>query len=147
MTPQPGFLLECQRIVKKILISNLISTKTGPSYKYRGSSHVLAWNFFFSTESDRKSFWDLLLNEINKNIIPAFSGSSEVINHTGCTGSITDSGNKAFIITKSEIFEIYLYEEETFIYMRLLEEKDPESGKEWISLDIDLVERTPWFLD
>ncbi|MHA2297608.1 MAG: hypothetical protein ACXAEU_07795 [Candidatus Hodarchaeales archaeon] len=151
MTKYPSFFQGCITIVKNILenheVGKSVNMKTGPSYKTRGNSHVISWNFFFSDDKEKETFWGVMLEELDSKIISPVSCSSEVIKHESCKGMIIDSGQRSFEITKSVIYEIYLYKEETFIYLRTLEERDPASSKEWISLDVDLVEKTPWFLD
>ena len=56
-------------------------------------------------------------------------------------------GNKAFLINQAKIWEIYFYENEIFMYARLLLEEslDKNNFKKWISLDIDTVIDSAWF--
>ncbi|MFW9990447.1 MAG: hypothetical protein ACFFD4_00165 [Candidatus Odinarchaeota archaeon] len=151
MINHPPFFQSCLIAVTRVLeeheAGKAVDTKTGPTYKHRGNSHVLSWNFFFKETQGRSKFWEAMVDELENKVLPPVTCSSEVIKHHGCQGTITDSGQRAFEVIRSVIYEVYLYKEETFVYLRMLEERDLSTGKQWISLDVDLIENTPWFLD
>ncbi|MHA2306159.1 MAG: hypothetical protein ACXACU_12290, partial [Candidatus Hodarchaeales archaeon] len=64
------------------------------------------------------------------------------------TGGITDSGTQEFQIIRGKSWEVYLYDPETFIYIRLLNEsRIADPFDKWLSIDIDIVENSAWFAD
>ena len=95
----------------------------------------MAWNFFFDTRGDEEVFWETLTEKIREDTLQKIVNDSEVISHSGCSGEIIDSGKKSFTVNRSVVHEIYQYQEESFIYLRILDETDPLTGKSWISLD------------
>ncbi len=62
-------------------------------------------------------------------------------------GKIIDSGKVSFVVKRAHIWECYFYEPELFLYLRLLEEKDPAKEKTWISMDFDLIKNSAWFVE
>lgn len=112
--------------------------RTGPTIKAIGQSKTLAYNLFLE---ERQELWKTLENTINS----ALSGlKAEIIRLKG-SGTILDLGISAFQVLQSLTWEVYLYDPEDFAYIRLFHEKDPERGTEWLSLDIDYVEKSAWF--
>ncbi len=119
-----------------------LTEKTGPSIKTRGGVFVLSYNFFsINTESD----FQALITAIDS-IIP--KSETEVLVYSSMTGSITDQGQLGFRIEQAEIRDIYSFEEESFCYLRLLiEHSVDKKSRRWISLDVDFIPTSPWFMD
>ncbi len=73
---------------------------------------------------------------------------SELISYTVNKGKILDSTVEAFIIKKGVNYDLYIYDPEIFIYIRLLlESPSKNQSREWISIDIDVIKKSAWFLD
>jgi hypothetical protein len=115
-----------------------LSARTGPTIRVIGQSKTLAYNLFLE---ERQELLKSLENVINS----ALSGlKAEIISLKG-SGTIQDLGISAFQILQSITWEVYLYDPEDFAYIRLFHERDPEKGTEWLSLDVDYVEKSAWF--
>ena len=57
-----------------------------------------------------------------------------------------DTGMQEFQINFGESWDVYLYEPEIFVYIRLLlESKIINPEERWISLDIDVINNSAWF--
>ncbi|MHA2232791.1 MAG: hypothetical protein ACXAB4_09895, partial [Candidatus Hodarchaeales archaeon] len=112
--------------------------RTGPTIKARGQSKTLAYNLFL--DEPRK-----LLKGLKETVDSTLKGlNGEIICLEG-EGVIIDSGITAFQVVQSITWDVYLYDPEDFLYIRLFHEKDPEKGVEWLSLDADYVANSAWF--
>ncbi|UCE13441.1 MAG: hypothetical protein JSV04_14815 [Candidatus Heimdallarchaeota archaeon] len=111
----------------------------------RRQNSVLSWNIFPSELIELKDFYqtleDLITTQI-KNV------KGEIIQSTLARGEITDTGVQEFKIISGKTWDIYLYDPEIFIYLRLLHESRLTQDQDgWISIDIDLVNESAWFCD
>lgn len=109
-------------------------------HHFDNRTEILSFNFYPENVDDTFNSMNRLLEKV----IPFRDG--EIIVHYAENSRILDQKHEAFLIKKSKIFEIYLYELEAFSYIRLLHEKAPK-GNEWISLDIDYIKNCLWFKD
>lgn len=117
-----------------------LSDRTGPTIRVIGQSKTLAYNFFLE---ERQELLKSLENAINSTL----SGlKAEIISLKG-SGTIQDLGISAFQVLQAITWEVYLYDPEDFAYIRLFHEKDPKKTTEWVSLDVDYVEKSAWFHD
>ncbi|MFQ5976662.1 MAG: hypothetical protein ACE5OZ_00870 [Candidatus Heimdallarchaeota archaeon] len=129
-----GLIDAIEAIVKKADLTD----RTGPTIKTRGQSKTLAYNLFLNTP--RK-----LLKSLKEAVDSTLEGlNGEIICLEG-EGAIVDSGITAFHVAQSVTWDVYLYDPEDFLYIRLFHEKDPEKGVEWLSLDADYVANSAWF--
>ena len=133
---------ECQ------MLPHVEPTSTGPTIRSSDHNIALAYNFY----SDfLETIWDTL-GTILEHFIHTFNSKSEFILHNGCSGEIIDSGYHSFHIKQSRIIEAYFYEQELFLYVRVLWESHLQHTKthlpdEWISLDVDVVLKSAWFVE
>ncbi len=73
--------------------------------------------------------------------------NGETIHYELTKGKILDTGIQEFQIDLAKVWDIYLYDPEIFIYVRLLvESKLAQPKNSWISLDIDVITNSAWFL-
>jgi hypothetical protein len=111
----------------------------------RNNNTAVTWNIY-PTDTIKH---DELLVELIKTIEDNFNNIiGEIIKFNITNGSIIDSGNQEFQIIEGQSWEVYLFDPETFIYIRLLNESriaDPLD--KWLSIDIDIVEHSAWFAD
>lgn len=121
-------------------------SKTLPvKIRNRKQNSVLTWNIFPSELIELEEFYqtleDLIFHQI-KNV------KGEIVESTLVRGKVIDAGIQEFEINAGKTWDIYLYEPEIFIYLRLLHESRLTQDQEgWISIDIDLVTESAWFSD
>jgi hypothetical protein len=142
--------------VLKIIIKSIESyltnnyperTRTLPvSIKQRGKNSIITWNVFPDFENNLEEVYNdcqtLLQSELEK------ITDGELLEYNIGNGRILDAGLDAFIIRKGMSWDLYLYQKELLIYIRLLHETSKENPEnEWLSIDIDLIEKSAWFLD
>ena len=114
--------------------------------RHRELNTIISWNLFMDSglENVFLTIEKLIQNQL-KNI------QGELLKYTITNGSITDHTFETFNefrIHRGKNWDVYLYEPETFAYIRLLiESRTDLVDKKWISLDIDLVRKSAWFLD
>ncbi len=111
----------------------------------RNNNTVVTWNIYPKNPAKN----DKLLVELTKTIEENFDNIvGEIIKLNITNGSIIDSGNQEFQIIKGQSWEVYLFDPETFIYIRLLNEsRITDPFDKWLSIDIDIVENSAWFAD
>jgi hypothetical protein len=138
---------------KKILqnlLTNLLEfvksdeRNTGPTIREKNDNLTVSYNIYNNLSinwSEIKKIVETILEA--KDLTPL----GEVITYNGTGGKIIDQGNFSFEVLRSKIWECYFYEPETFFYVRLLWEQDNQqkTTKNWLSLDIDLVDNSAWF--
>lgn len=111
----------------------------------RSNNTTVTWNIYPPDLSKNDKLLVKLAKAINENFNNIVG---EIIKFKIANGSILDSGNQEFQIIRGQSWEIYLFDPETFIYIRLLNESrlaDPI--EKWLSIDIDIVESSAWFAD
>jgi hypothetical protein len=142
--------------ILELLISNLEDfltnkfsdrTKTLP-VKIRQTTNniIITWNVFPEPSHKLGKILKNIKTIINENLDNLKGG--EILRYEISNGSIDDSGSKYFLIKHGFSWDIYLYEPETFIYTRLLHESRIDNQEEeWISIDIDVINKSAWFKD
>lgn len=132
--------------IERIIDSHKLDrSKTLPvNIKTRGNNIIVTWNIY----SEDKPSLNKLFHVITDKIVQILENiEGENIHLVFNTGKIIDTGIQEFQVNFGESWDIYLYEPEIFIYIRLLLESRIGKPKErWISLDIDVVNKSAWFL-
>ena len=116
---------------------------TGPTFRKRENNITLSYNIY-PIETRIEELWTLLHNLLTAKF-KELSKQGEVIMYSTTQGSILDQGIEYFKVQKGTIFECYIYEPESFIYTRLLQEFDVLKKTQWISIDLDGIEQSAWF--
>lgn len=134
---------ECQA-----LLPIIDSISTGPTLRLRGPNITLAYNFYCNSI---KKVWNSL-TDILETFLDTFKSKGEFLIHYGHEGEIIDSGYHGFQIKQSKLIEAYFYEQEVFLYLRVLWEVDPQQSNislqhDWISLDADIILESAWFAE
>ena len=127
------------------VLSKLDIEINGPTFRKTENNMNMSYNIYSRNDSIDK-IWELLQKELKENF-QELSKSGEVISYTSQDGSIKDQGVEYFKVLKANLFECYIYEPESFIYARLLEEYDIIKKNVWISIDVDGIEKSAWFKD
>ncbi len=138
-----SFLQQSTFIEKKITFVRFI----GPTMYHAENAVSLSWNIY-PQRVHINTCYNMIVKEITALFNSYFDG--ELIKYTANSGEIYDQRVKSFLIRKAELFESYWYEIESFVYIRVmieksLDEKVAHALSEWISVDIDIVQRSPWF--
>ena len=129
---------EINSLVKKLQV-NII----GPTFHNRENNITLSYNIH-PLEFDIDQLWNICYNFLEKKF-KELSKTGEVIMYETTKGAILDQGVEYFKVKKANIFECYIYEPESFIYLRILQEYDLLQKKQWISIDVDGIEQSAWF--
>ncbi|MHA2224228.1 MAG: hypothetical protein ACXAC8_03425 [Candidatus Hodarchaeales archaeon] len=109
----------------------------------RKQNTTVTWNIYPKDGTQRDRLFQALSNTIDENLEEL---KGEIIRNKLTNGRILDRGVQEFEIIRGISWEIYLYEPETFIFIRLLNEMSlTPLSKNWISIDIDIVEESAWF--
>ncbi len=109
----------------------------------RKQNTTLTWNIYPTEKIPLNNLLHVLMKTIEENFKNI---KGEIIQFNLSNGKIHDGEVQEFQISTGKIWEIYLYEPETFIYLRLLSESRlAHPDKKWISIDIDIVEESSWF--
>ncbi|MFX0183776.1 MAG: hypothetical protein ACFE95_11900 [Candidatus Hodarchaeota archaeon] len=143
----PNFL---QQLIIKIegLIDSRLENRlhTLPvKVKKRKQNLIITWNIYPEQKLNLNFFFDRVVETINQ-LLDGIKG--EIIQHELSKGKISDGGVTEFQINFGKTWDIYLYDPEIFIYLRLLlESRLANPQDKWISLDVDMVTGSAWFLD
>ncbi|MFX0049796.1 MAG: hypothetical protein ACFE8U_00760 [Candidatus Hermodarchaeota archaeon] len=143
----PNFLQQLITNVETLVDSRLTDqSRTLPvKVKIRMQNVIITWNIYSTDENDLNFLFKQLTGTINQ-LLDEIKG--EVIHYELNSGKIFDSGVFEFQINLGKTWDIYLYDPEIFIYLRLLlESRIANPQEKWISLDIDLVTDSAWFVD
>lgn len=134
-----------QSLIKDVsqLVGNNNIEFSGPSLRNRENNKTISYNIYPSANVFANT-WELLESLLRQKFND-LSKSGEVINYTSEHGGIKDQGIEYFKVVKAILFECYIYEPESFIYARLLHEYDKTKNTEWISIDLDGIEKSAWF--
>ncbi|MHA1512489.1 MAG: hypothetical protein ACTSRJ_00280 [Candidatus Hodarchaeales archaeon] len=146
--PLPSILVEITNQLEKYLEKKFPNRmKTLPvKQRDRGINSILTWNIFPENPGEEIEIFDSIQKLINLKLESYEEG--ELLQYEISKGRILDSGSEAFIISRGFSWDLYIYQSETFIYIRLLKEKNIEKdSNEWISVDIDLIKQSAWFVD
>jgi len=144
----PLILLEITNLLESYLEEKFpIRTKTLPlKQRNRGNNSIFTWNIFHENPEETIEIFESIQNVINQKLESYEEG--ELLQYEISKGRILDSGSEAFLISKGFSWDLYIYQPEIFVYIRLLLEKNIEmDNNEWISVDIDLIKQSAWFVD
>ena len=130
-----------ERIIQQ---TQFLPSTTGPTLRKRNSNWSLGVNIFPTPDMFDATF-NVLENEIHT-VLEKFENNSEIIQLDINSGIIYDQTEPTIEILQGKYFEIYLYQEESFCIIRLIHERDSRN-KEWLSLDADYQENSPWFTE
>lgn len=122
--------------------------KTTLPVKIRSNDHnsIITWNIFPNDQMDIDKILKDLNVIIHSNLLRI--PRSELISYKIEKGKIHDSEVEAFRIKSGFIYDLYIYDPEIFVYTRLLLEfRSMDQSKLWISIDIDVIHNSAWFLD
>lgn len=118
---------------------------TGPTYRKTENNITISYNIY-PDEANIEQTW-LVLFDLLHSTFQELSKIGEVIFYDTASGKILDQGIEYFTVLRANVFECYIYEPESFVYARLLEEFDKIKKNTWISIDIDGIERSAWFVE
>ncbi len=118
---------------------------TGPTYRRTANNYNISYNIYPEEENIDQTLDKLL--ELLKFEFKELAKNGEVIFYDTSQGKILDQGIEYFKVLKANLFECYVYEPESFLYARLLKEYDIIKKNKWISIDIDGIERSAWFVE
>jgi hypothetical protein len=109
----------------------------------RKQNTIITWNIYPEAKIQLEDLFQIITKTIEsslKNI------NGEIIYCTLTNGEIRDRGAQEFQIHKGRTWEIYLYDPETYIALRLFyESRISHPQDKWLSIDIDIVEESAWF--
>lgn len=125
------------------VLQDLEVNTVGPTFRKRENNTTLSYNIY-PLEMEISELWTILHTAL-KNNFTELSKKGEVIMYTTTQGGILDQGVEYFKVVNANIFECYIYEPESFIYARILQEFDIIKKNRWISIDVDGIERSAWF--
>ncbi|MHA1973831.1 MAG: hypothetical protein ACTSW1_12615 [Candidatus Hodarchaeales archaeon] len=136
--------------VEKFITSQELDRNISKPVKIKKSNNnmIISWNIYFnSMDQFEKNF--LFLEKLINRCLTNIQG--EIIFYNVSHGTISDHTTKVFqdfSINKAKLWDVYLYKPEIFIYIRLLHESiRQQTNKNWISIDIDVVRKSAWFID
>ena len=147
----PKFLINVINEIESFLNTLGNRKKTLPvKQRTRGDNITFSWNIYGDNIEELK---DHLVNLIEPKLT---SIEGEIIKLLVNQGSINDSGTIEFEIVDGRTYEVYLYKQEAFLYIRIYQERRLDIKKnqnynlldnQWLSIDIDYVKRSAWFID
>lgn len=113
--------------------------------KKREQNIIITWNIYPEYNLELNFFLARIAETINQ-LLDEIKG--EIIQYELSKGKISDGGVSEFQINLGKTWDIYLYDPEIFIYLRLLlESRLANPQDKWISLDVDMVTGSAWFVD
>ena len=104
---------------------------------------IVTWNIYPGERIQLQDLFQILTKAIERSLKDI---NGEIIYCSLTNGEIRDRGVQEFQIHMGRTWEIYLYDPETYIDVRLLYESrisQPRDG--WLSIDIDVVTESAWF--
>ena len=139
-------LMHClnEKMERIIQQTQFLPSTTGPTHRKINSNWSLGVNIF-STPDMLENTFNSLESEIQK-ALELVKQNSEIIQLDVKSGIIYDQAEPTIEILQGKYFEVYLYQEESFCYVRLIHERD-SNKREWLSLDADYQEKSPWFTE
>lgn len=110
----------------------------------RKQNVTVTWNIYPTNKILLDDLLQILANTIDVNLEDI---NGEVIQCNLTNGKIKDKNVQEFQIHTGKTWEIYLYEPEIYIYLRLLyESRIAQPHVKWISIDIDIITESAWFV-
>ena len=113
--------------------------------KKQRQNTIITWNIYPEPQNEIKNTFSDLREVISGILEQPLDG--ELIYSEIKKGQILDAGINAFSIIQGFSWDLYLYQPEIFVYVRLVHETTLDKTNEWISIDIDVIENSAWFLD
>ena len=144
----PPVLIEISNLLESYLGKKFPTrTRTLPlKQRNRGINSILTWNIYPENPREAKEIFNSIQKILNQKLEDYEDG--ELLQYEISKGRILDSGSEAFIISRGFSWDLYIYQPEIFVYFRLLLERGLEKDTvEWISVDIDLIKQSAWFVD
>ncbi|MFQ5819325.1 MAG: hypothetical protein ACE5I5_05000 [Candidatus Heimdallarchaeota archaeon] len=132
------FIRETKRI-------ELVDRVTGPAIYTIGQSWSALFNVYPLSNDLSPEVFKRLVQIAKQFTTIIVGGKGELISVEVGKGKILDMGEKYFEILKGHIFECYQYENESFAYIRVFQEKKMDNEEVWISFDMDFLEKSAWF--
>jgi hypothetical protein len=120
--------------------------KTRPvKIQERNQNVVLTWNVYSEGKINLEQIFHEFIEIINRETKEV---KGETIQLELEKGNIYDSSVQEFAILSGQTWDVYLYDPEIFIYIRvLLESRLNETKERWISIDVDIIKHSAWFVD
>jgi len=139
---------ELQGIVVKLeeLIDSYYSSRSR-TLPVRINQHkqniIVTWNIYPGDRIQLPDLFQILTKTIGGSLKDI---NGEIIYCSLTNGEISDRGVQEFQIHMGRTWEIYLYDPEIYIDVRLLyESRVSQSQDRWLSIDIDVVTESAWF--
>ncbi|MFX1505650.1 MAG: hypothetical protein ACFFDC_06000 [Promethearchaeota archaeon] len=139
---------ELQRLVVKLedLINYHYSSRSRTlpvKIKKRKQNIIITWNIYPGDKIHLEEFFQTITKTIDRSLKDI---NGEIIYCSLTNGEIRDRGVQEFQIHMGKTWEIYLYDPETYIALRLLYESRLSSPLDkWLSIDIDVIVESAWF--
>jgi len=143
----PNFLQQLILIIEALIDSRLDNRlHTLPvRIKKRNQNIIITWNIYPEHKLELNFFFNRIAETINQ-LLDEIKG--EIIQYELSKGKISDGRVSEFQINLGKTWDIYLYDPEIFIYLRLLlESRLANPQDKWISLDVDMVTGSAWFVN
>ncbi|MHA2113677.1 MAG: hypothetical protein ACXAC6_00105 [Candidatus Hodarchaeales archaeon] len=144
----PSILLEIVKVLEAYLEKLFPNRERTLPVKQRdrGINSILTWNIYPRSPEEVTDIFDSIQNLLSQILVDFEEG--ELLMYEISEGRILDSGSDAFLISRGFSWDLYIYQPEIFVYFRLVQEKKIETDdNEWISVDIDLIRQSAWFVD
>ncbi|MFW9904232.1 MAG: hypothetical protein ACFFFH_07870 [Candidatus Thorarchaeota archaeon] len=141
---------ELQGLVERLedLINSHFSnrSRTLPvKIRKRKQNIIITWNIFPGDQIHLEEFFQTIAITIERSLKDI---NGEIISFSLKNGEIRDRRVREFQIHMGKTWEIYLYDPEVYIALRLLfESRLSHPQDRWLSIDIDVVLRSAWFVD
>lgn len=138
-----------QQLVSKIedLLNSFYSNRSQTlpvRINKRKQNLTVTWNIYPAEKITLEDLFQTLTKTIEENLKDIHG---EIIHCTLTNGKIRDRGVQEFQIHLGKTWEIYLYDPETYIDVRLLyESRITQPLDKWLSIDIDVVIESAWFV-
>ncbi|MHA2202516.1 MAG: hypothetical protein ACW991_02395 [Candidatus Hodarchaeales archaeon] len=109
----------------------------------RKQNITITWNIYPIDRIRLEDLFQILTKTAEENLKDI---NGEIIHCTLTNGIIRDRGVEEFQIHSGKTWEIYLYDPEIYVDVRLLyESRITQPLDKWLSIDIDIVLESAWF--
>ncbi|MHA2362534.1 MAG: hypothetical protein ACXAC7_01155 [Candidatus Hodarchaeales archaeon] len=139
-----NFIESFGTIIEKTIKSKSNLKYTGPSPRQRKNHRTISFNIYPKKEYFDEFWNDLII--LLKDFFNKWNKQGEILFFESSKGLINDSGSLAFYIEQAYHWECYFYPSESSCFCRLLREKDIQDKNKWISIDLDFIEKSAWFV-
>ncbi|MEM2573105.1 MAG: hypothetical protein QXF77_01670 [Candidatus Jordarchaeales archaeon] len=115
------------------------------NFSSKGAYATFSTNLFPRDKADARKIY-LEARVVVKTAIEEHIGEDgEIIEYEVSEGRILDGGRVWFYVLEGFIVEAYCFTCKSISFARVLHERDPRKGDEWVSVDVDENLDTPWF--